>query len=120
MGNTATETDTQLNDSTENLTIPQKDTTGIVMQCTDYSYGPAALATVLQNMNINSTEEKLVILAGTDESGTTMHGLVQAAQSKGLSATGMKLSVDDLKPNNIVHINNGWRRPLQCNQRNNQ
>ncbi|MEN4018109.1 MAG: C39 family peptidase [Methanobacterium sp.] len=88
----------------ENITIPQIDTSGIVMQSTDYSCGPAALATVLQNMGINSTEGDLKVLAGTDTSGTTMHGLSEAAKAKGLSATGMKLSVDDLKPNNIVHI----------------
>ena len=93
-----------LNETSENLTIPQKDTAGIVMQSTDYSCGPAALATVLQNMGFNSTEQELMVLAGTDTSGTTMHGLAQAAQSKGLSATGMKLSVDELRPNNIVHI----------------
>ena len=93
--------DTQLNDTTETLPI---NTTGIVMQTTDYSCGPAALATVLQNMGINSTEEELKVLAGTDETGTSMHGLSEAAKAKGLSATGMKLSVDDLRPNNIVHV----------------
>ncbi|MEN4017336.1 MAG: C39 family peptidase [Methanobacterium sp.] len=96
------------NDTTgaENVTatIPQIDTTGIVMQSTDFSCGPAALATVLQNMGINATEGELKVLAGTDTSGTTMHGLSEAAKAKGLSATGMKLSVNDLKPNNIVHI----------------
>ena len=99
--------DTQdLNDSLENDTvaIPQIDTTGIVMQSSDFSCGPAALATVLQNMGFNSTEQELKVLAGTDTSGTSMHGLSEAAKAKGLSATGMKLSVDDLKPNNIVHI----------------
>jgi predicted double-glycine peptidase len=92
------------NDTTENLTIPQIDTSGIVMQSSDFSCGPAALATVLQNMGFNITEQELIVLAGTDTSGTTMHGLSEAAKAKGLSATGMKLSVDDLKPNNIVHI----------------
>ncbi|MEN4018218.1 MAG: C39 family peptidase [Methanobacterium sp.] len=74
------------------------------MQSTDYSCGPAALATVLQNMGINSTEQELKVLAGTDTSGTSMYGLVRAAHAKGLNAVGMKLSVDDLRPNNIVHI----------------
>ncbi|MEN4018170.1 MAG: cysteine peptidase family C39 domain-containing protein [Methanobacterium sp.] len=99
-----------LNDSldnyTVNVTIPQTDTSGIVMQSTDYSCGPAALATVLQNIGINVTEQKLMVLSGTDKLGTNMYGLVRATQSKGLSATGMKLSVDDLKPNNIVFCNN--------------
>ncbi|MEN4017275.1 MAG: cysteine peptidase family C39 domain-containing protein [Methanobacterium sp.] len=68
------------NDTTENLTIPQIDTSGIVMQSSDFSCGPAALATVLQNMGFNITEQELIVLAGTDTSGTTMHGLVRAAQ----------------------------------------
>jgi len=74
------------------------------MKTTKYSCGPAALATVLQNMGINATEEELKVLAGTDETGTTMHGLAQAARSKGLSAAGMKLSTDELRPNNIIHV----------------
>ncbi|MEN4018792.1 MAG: C39 family peptidase [Methanobacterium sp.] len=92
------------NDTTENLTIPQIDTSGIVMQSSDFSCGPAALATVLNNLGVHATEQELIVLAGTDSSGTTMHGLSEAAKAKGLSATGMKLSVDDLRPNNIVHI----------------
>jgi len=76
------------------------------MQSTDYSCGPAALATVLQNMGINVTEQELKVLAGTDVSGTSMHGLAQAARSKGLNATGMRLSIDELRPDMIVHVIN--------------
>ncbi|MEN4005882.1 MAG: cysteine peptidase family C39 domain-containing protein [Methanobacteriaceae archaeon] len=43
------------------------------MQSTAYSCGPAALATVLQNMSINSTEEKLMVLAGTDNRNWNKH-----------------------------------------------
>ncbi|MBM4240086.1 MAG: C39 family peptidase [Euryarchaeota archaeon] len=74
------------------------------MQTTNYTCGPAALATVLNNIGINATEQELVTLAGTDENGTTMYGLAEAAKAKGLNAVGMKLSVDDLKKNNIVFI----------------
>jgi len=74
------------------------------MQTTKYSCGPAALATVLQNMGFNVTEQELKVLAGTDVSGTTMHGMAQAAKAKGLSAAGMKISTDELRPNNIVHV----------------
>ncbi|MEG3225532.1 MAG: hypothetical protein BME94_08530 [Methanobacteriales archaeon Met13] len=80
------------------------DTTGIVMQTTNYTCGPAALATVLNNLGINATEQELTNIAGTDENGTTMYGLAEAAKAKGLKAIGMKLSVDELKPNNIVFI----------------
>jgi predicted double-glycine peptidase len=50
------------------------------MQSTGYSCGPAALATVLQNIGISVTEGELKVLAGTDASGTSMYGLVRAAQ----------------------------------------
>jgi len=45
-----------------------------------------------------------MVLAGTDVSGTSMHGLAQAARSKGLNATGMRLTVDELRHNMIVHV----------------
>lgn len=76
-----------------------------IMQSTNYTCGPAALATVLNNLGINTTESELADLAGTDESGTTMYGLVQAAQVKGLKATGMKLFINELKKNDIVFLN---------------
>ncbi len=74
------------------------------MQTTTYNCGPATLATVLNNLGINVTEQELATLAGTDENGTTMYGLVQAAKAKGLNAVGMKISVNELKKNNIVFI----------------
>ncbi len=61
--------------------IPEINTTGIVMQTTNYTCGPAALATVLNNMEINATEQELMNFAGTDESGTTMYGLAEAAEA---------------------------------------
>jgi uncharacterized protein len=97
--------------SVENSTISEPlakiDTTGIIMQSTSYNCGPAALATVLNNLGINATEQELASLAGTDKFGTTMYGLVQAAQSKGLKARGMRLSQDKLKKNDIVVLNIG-------------
>lgn len=53
-------------------------------------------------MGINATQEELASLADTDKTGTSMYGLAHAAQVKGLNATGMILSVDQLKPNYIV------------------
>src|SRR5690606_18424056 len=82
----------------------QVDTTGIIMAINEYYCGPATLATVLKNLGVNATQEELATLAGTDETGTTMYGLAQAAQSKGLIAKGLKLSVSQLKTNNIVFL----------------
>ena len=94
--------------SVENSTISEPsrvNTDCIVLQSTIYNCGPAALATVLNNLGINATEQELANLAGTDKSGTKMYGLAQAAQSKGLEAIGMELSVNELKKNDIVFLN---------------
>lgn len=91
-----------INNSSEN--ISHLDTEGIIMATTDYNCGPAALATILKNMGINATQEELAVLAGTNETGTTMYGLIQAAQAKGLIAKGLKLPVDKLRPNNIMFL----------------
>ncbi len=74
----------------------------MIMATTIYTCGPAALATVMKNMGINTTEAELANLAGTDETGTTMYGLVQAANYKGLNATGFRLNTDQLKTDYIV------------------
>ncbi len=84
--------------------IIQVNSIGIVMATSIYNCGPAALATVLNKMGITTTQDELATLSGTDESGTTMYGLAQAAQAKGLIAKGIKLSVDQLRPNNIVFL----------------
>ncbi len=55
-------------------------------------------------MGINVIQDELAILAGADETGTTMYGLIQAAQAKGLIAKGLKLSVEQLRTNNIVFL----------------
>ncbi len=68
----------------------------VVMQTTSYNCGPAALATVLQGMGIGCTEYELAQIAGTDETGTTMYGLMRAAMEKGLNARGMRVKVDNL------------------------
>ncbi len=77
----------------------------IVMQSTSYNCGPAALATVLQGMGISCTEYELAQIAGTDETGTTMYGLMKAAIKKGLDARGMRIKLDNLTSNNIVFLN---------------
>jgi hypothetical protein len=90
-------------ESLPDVSVP-RNTTGVVMQTTNYTCGPASLATVLSNFGFNATEMEIAALAGTDENGTTMYGLLQAARSKGLNATGMKISSNYLKSNNIVYM----------------
>ena len=91
-------------ETNESLSDVPRNTTGVVMQTTNYTCGPASLATVLNNLGFNATEMELAALAGTDENGTTMYGLLQAVRSKGLNATGMKIASNNLKSNNIVYM----------------
>lgn len=91
-------TNSQISDE---LTV---NTTGIVMSSTTSNCGPASLATVLQKMDINVSQDVLATLAGTDEDGTTMYGLAQAAQTQGVIVKELKLKVNELKPENIVYL----------------
>lgn len=75
----------------------QLDTTGIVMASTSYTCGPAALATVLNGMGMDATEDEIITLAGTEDGGTSMYGLEIAAQAEGLIAKGVNLSVNQLR-----------------------
>jgi tetratricopeptide (TPR) repeat protein len=66
--------------------IPQPESTGeLAMHC-----GPQALQKLLEIKGIPSTVEELAGLAGTDETGTAMAGLVRAAGAKGLALSGVK------------------------------
>ncbi|MDI6703057.1 C39 family peptidase [Methanothermobacter sp. KEPCO 2] len=90
---------------THNVTV---DSEGVVLQARNYTCGPAALATVLQRLGVNTTEDELADLAGTTEEGTTMQGLLEASMAKGMNATGMKLNISELTENMIAYtINDG-------------
>jgi ABC-type enterochelin transport system substrate-binding protein len=67
-----------------NVTV---DSEGVVLQTRNYTCGPAALATVLQRLGVNTIEDELASLAGTTEDGTTMQGLLEASRAKGVNAT---------------------------------
>jgi len=77
----------------------------MVMATTIYTCGPAALATVLKNMGIFTSEAELSQLAGTDQTGTSLYGLQQAAINKGLTATGVRITADQLQPDYIIVLN---------------
>jgi trimeric autotransporter adhesin len=82
--------------------ISQMNSSGVVMQDNIWNCGPASLATVLNRLGINATQDELATLAGTDQTGTSMYGLVYASKVKGLNLTGMNLNVSYLAPNDIV------------------
>ena len=91
--------------SSEIQDVQTINTTGIVMSSTTSNCGPASLATVLQKMSINVSQDVLAAIAGTDENGTTMYGLAQAAQLSGVFVKGLKLTVNELKPENMAYLN---------------
>lgn len=78
------------------------DTGEVVMASTIYSCGPAALATIFKALGIYTTEAELAERAGTDESGTSLLGLKEAADWYGVSAAAVRLTVDQLKANYLV------------------
>ncbi|MCS6858815.1 MAG: cysteine peptidase family C39 domain-containing protein [Abditibacteriales bacterium] len=51
--------------------------------------GPAALLALCQRLGVKATKEELARRAGIDATGTTMAGLAQAAQAKGLTTEGL-------------------------------
>jgi len=72
--------------------------------------GPAALLSICKFYGIDTTEKEIALLAGTNQIGTSMYGLVQAAEKLGLKATGMELSLEELKSARkplIAHVNGG-------------
>lgn len=50
--------------------------------------GPAAMRVILAFYDIETTEDEVAKIAGTDLSGTTLYGLQQAARAYGLDAVG--------------------------------
>jgi len=48
----------------DNVTV---DSDGVVLQTSNYTCGPAALATLLQRLGVNTAEDELAELAGTTE-----------------------------------------------------
>ena len=71
--------------------------------------GPAALLSICEFYGIKTTEQEIATLAG-NPTGTSLHGLAQVADSLGVKATGMELSLEELKGAKtplIAHLNGG-------------
>jgi parallel beta-helix repeat protein len=81
----------------------------VIMATTAYTCGPAALATILKKWGVYTTEAELAKIAKTDETGTSLLGLRDAALSKGINAFGYVLNIGQLKNNYIVVLKiNGY------------
>lgn len=62
------------------------------LQAAPWACGPAALRVILAVHGIETKEEEVARLAGTDSSGTTLYDLQQAAKVYGLDAKGERWS----------------------------
>ena len=58
--------------------------------------GPACLASVINSLGGSTTVEKIRKLSGTEQTGTSMLGLLQAAKKCGLDATGYEASIQEI------------------------
>ena len=83
----------------------QKDTNGIVMANDNFSCGPASLATALNKYGLNLSLNEVSKHTNTSLNGTTMQSLIDAAKYYGFSAYGVEIDTQNLKENNIVHLN---------------
>ena len=92
------------------LEPPQVRKIRVHFQSASNTCGPAALLSICEFYGIKTTEQEIATLAGTTPTGTSLHGLAQAADSLGLKATGMELSLEELKGAKtplIAHLNGG-------------
>ena len=77
--------------------------------------GPKSLLAVFKQVGINTDLEEVKKLSGYDKvKGTTMYGLFKTAESKGLHAVGMKISVDELSKLKIPIIVYLWGNHFQA------
>ncbi len=63
---------------------------------TNKECGPRSLLVICQILGVEADLEELCHLSSMSEQGTTMLGLYQAAECKGLKAEGMKMGVEEL------------------------
>jgi len=80
-------------DGEEDVKKDERDFSNIVRQTTEYTCGPAALATLINLMGGKAEEMEIAKLSGTtEEKGTTMLGLKNASNKLGFKALGKKVS----------------------------
>jgi len=80
-----------------------------VLQHDSSDCGVACLVTAIRYYGGDSTIEKIRRMSGTDQAGTTLLGLYQAACENGLEATGYEAGIDDIRKYDnllILHVLN--------------
>ena len=83
-----------------------KNTEGIVMAEDGFSCGPASLATALNKLGMNLSLSEVSAHTNTsEENGTSMQSLIDAARHYNFSAIGVKINSSGLRENSIAHIN---------------
>ena len=77
---------------------PSADSDGVIYQSTDYSCGPASLATLLRHYNIVHSERDYAELAGTSLTlGTRLSGLKRAGHSLGFQTVELNPAFNQLQ-----------------------
>lgn len=66
-------------------------------QMSDYDCGASALLSVLTYYGIEVFEEEIIKLAKTDKCGTSIDGMLEVLNNKGLKATSKQLTFEDIK-----------------------
>ncbi|NER01029.1 MAG: hypothetical protein F6K30_30790 [Cyanothece sp. SIO2G6] len=84
------------------------DSQGIVRQTSDSSCAPAALATVLHQWQIDTSELEVAKLAGTSRIGTSMPQLIAAAQRLGMDGLELQPSWETIQQINRPGILSIW------------
>ena len=80
-----------------------------VLQHDSSDCGVACLVTAIRYYGGDSTIERIRRMSGTDQTGTTLLGLYQAAGENGLEATGYEAGIDDIRKYDnllILHVLN--------------
>lgn len=86
----------------------------LVAQCTNCSQpaerlcGPRCLLAVCEKLGVQANLDELTTLCGTDEHGTSMLRLQEAAKAKGLQAAGMKIGLSELTGLKVLTIAYCW------------
>lgn len=70
-------------------------TEGVLLQDKGPNCGPAALLMVFHNFGIESSIREIEKVSGMTDAGTSMFGLKQMAEVKGLRAEGWRYTLDD-------------------------